>query len=296
MADTINEYDVFICYRRQGGATEARLIQAKLTQFGLRVFLDVDELRPGHYDEALLDCIARTPNFIVILSVGSLARCLDENDWLRQEIAQALKTGRKIIPIMMPGFAFPEPQRMPEEIRSLATHQSISYSHEFFDAMMTKLLQYLRHRPAAAPTSSSAPTDSPAIQPPQFAPTNGATAEQPATTAGQPLAEDFLTIDSTPFLNEKGKIWHEPTYETQAVKSLLDILWAKLRPYLPAHTYGNVWVLRNRETGEVFWDLTTDLPAYHGLGRVAQTLKEAGILPGMTLEIVPLIKERPPTE
>ena len=34
--------------------------------------------------------------------------------------------------------------------------------------------------------------------------------------------------------------------------------------------------------------LTFDLEAYHGLGREALTLREAGIEPGMTLEVVPL--------
>jgi hypothetical protein len=101
-------------------------------------------------------------------------------------------------------------------------------------------------------------------------------------------ADGFLTVDSTPFLGDKGKIWEEHIADSQSVKSLLDILWSKLRPHLPAHTYGYIWVLRDQETGNVYWDLAIDLEAYHGLGREAKSLREARIESGMTLEIVPL--------
>ena len=103
------------------------------------------------------------------------------------------------------------------------------------------------------------------------------------------IGEDsFLIIDSTPFLRDKGKIWEERVNDSQSVKSLLDTLWSKLHPHLPAHTYGGVWILRDQKTGNVYWDLTIDLAAYHGLGREAKSLREARIESGMTLEIVPL--------
>jgi hypothetical protein len=96
-----------------------------------------------------------------------------------------------------------------------------------------------------------------------------------------------LTVDVAPLLHGGG-VWAEPARESQSVKSFLDALWSRLRHRLPAHTYGEAWVLRNKETEEVYWGLMLDLEAYHGLGREALTLKEAGIVPGMTLEVVPL--------
>jgi serine/threonine-protein kinase len=139
-----DEYDVFISYRRQNGATEARVIRAELRQQNLRVFLDVDDLGAGHFDQALLGRIAVTPNFIVVLSPNCLDRCADERDWLRQEIAKAIQTNRKIVPVMLPGFQFPEPQTLPEELRPISAHQSVPYSHEYFDAMIAKIARYLR--------------------------------------------------------------------------------------------------------------------------------------------------------
>jgi hypothetical protein len=146
MPSTNVKYDVFISYRRTGGAAEARLIQTKLMQRGLRAFLDVDDLRAGDFNRALLDRIAEAPNFVVILSSDSLKRCADEGDWLRLELEQAVKTGRNIVPILMPGFQFPKPDTLPESLSSLHTYQSVNYSHDFFTASIDKLVGYLQPR------------------------------------------------------------------------------------------------------------------------------------------------------
>lgn len=139
-----NPYDIFITYRR-ANSPDARSICAGLERHNLRIFLDVDDLGPGHFGERLLQCIARTPNYIVILSPNSLDRCSNEQDWFRQEIAQAIKTKRNIIPILMPGFSFPEQHMLPDDIRDLGLNQSVSYSHEFFDAMIEKVERYIQY-------------------------------------------------------------------------------------------------------------------------------------------------------
>ncbi|MFY9574821.1 MAG: toll/interleukin-1 receptor domain-containing protein [Blastocatellia bacterium] len=139
-----NDYDVFLSYRRELSAEAARLMRAELRSKGFRVFLDVEDLRSGHFDQALLKCIANTPNFLVVLAPHSLAGCSDQNDWFRKEIAWAIKSNRNIIPVFMPGFKFPELAELPDEIRVLRSHQSVTFSHEFFDAMIEKIKQYLK--------------------------------------------------------------------------------------------------------------------------------------------------------
>lgn len=138
-----SDYEAFISYRRESGAAEARLIQEKLRQRNKRAFLDVDDLRPGHFDQELLRRIEEARNFIIILSPNCLARCADERDWLRQEIVHALKTSRNVIPIMLPGFEFPNTRSLPDELQTLATHHCVIYNHEYFDAMVDKIVRYL---------------------------------------------------------------------------------------------------------------------------------------------------------
>jgi hypothetical protein len=139
-----DRYDVFISYRRESGASEARAIRAELRQRNFRVFLDVDDLKSGHFDEALLARIAEAPNFIVILSPNSLDRCADKDDWLRREITQALRTGRNMVPIMLRGFEFSSRQNLPQELQELPTHHSVEYNHTYFNAMIEKIVGYLR--------------------------------------------------------------------------------------------------------------------------------------------------------
>jgi len=136
-------HDVFLSYRREDGAATARAFQARLSADGYNVFLDVDDLKTGKFDDALLRHIEGARNVLLILSVGSLDLCRREDDWLRKEIAHAIARGKNIVPIMMPGFAFPVAATLPEEIREIPLHNCVEYSHTFFDAMMDRVKEFL---------------------------------------------------------------------------------------------------------------------------------------------------------
>ena len=79
-------FDVFVSYRREGGSQVARTVQQAL-KGKCKVFLDVDTLGGGHFDTTLLSMIAVAPNFLLLLTEGSLNRCANDKDWLRREIA-----------------------------------------------------------------------------------------------------------------------------------------------------------------------------------------------------------------
>lgn len=149
--------DVFISYRRGEGAELARLMQLRLREQGIRAFLDVDDLRPGQFDEALLAEIERAPSFLLILTEGALDRCSSDDDWLRQEITHALLTKKTIVPLLTSGFEFPPESDLPPELRPIVVHQGVSYSHEFLDAVVNKIVNYLD-----TPSSS---TEAPARRP-----------------------------------------------------------------------------------------------------------------------------------
>jgi hypothetical protein len=137
----MRNYDVFISYRRGTSAEAARLIRERLNQKEWRAFLDVDDLKKGYFDETLLTFIAEAPNFMIVLSPGSLDRCAQKGDWLCWEVAHALRTGRNIIPISMPSFEFPTD--LPKEIDDLRRREAIEYHHTYFDAMMDRIIRSL---------------------------------------------------------------------------------------------------------------------------------------------------------
>lgn len=121
---TNNKYDIFISYRRVGGAQYARILQLMLTQRGYRVFLDYDELTDGKFGDHIQDAIQDAPIFMLVLSKEALARCKNEGDWVRREIQLAIAEGKHIIPINPDNTFDGVPEDIPEDIKTeVSTHQ-----------------------------------------------------------------------------------------------------------------------------------------------------------------------------
>ena len=71
------KYDIFISYRRKGGYETAKHLYDLFSKDGYRVSFDLDTLRNGDFDQALLKRIDQCSDFILILSKGAFARtCL----------------------------------------------------------------------------------------------------------------------------------------------------------------------------------------------------------------------------
>lgn len=138
--------DIFISYRRDGGDMTAMYIYQALKDRGYDVFYDVEVLRAGKFNEALLEYIRSCKDFIIVLSPGALDRCSDEGDWVRLEIAEAIKENKNIIPVMMNGFSFPE--HLPEDIASVRFHTGLTSSTEYFQESMNRLCEkFLTSKP-----------------------------------------------------------------------------------------------------------------------------------------------------
>lgn len=94
-----SKYDIFISYRRDGGAQYARILQLMLIQRGYKVFLDYDELRDGTFSDRIKAAIKAAPVFMPVLSAGSMGRCVNEDDWVGKEILLAVQEGKHFVPI-----------------------------------------------------------------------------------------------------------------------------------------------------------------------------------------------------
>ena len=138
------KYDIFISYRRDGGDTLAQLIYDRLTARGYKVFLDIESLRSGKFNEKLLNVIEECKDLIVILPPGALERCSNEGDWLYLELSYAMKNRKNIIPVMMKGFEWPE--TFPEGLEGLQTYNGIHDSKDYFDAVIDKIASLLQSR------------------------------------------------------------------------------------------------------------------------------------------------------
>ena len=124
-----NKYDIFISYRRVGGAQYARILQLMLIQRGYKVFLDYDELTDGVFGDHIKAAIKEAPVFMLVLSERSMVRCVNDDDWVRQEILLAIREGKHIIPVNPDNSfdGFPkdtEGKKIPQEIKdNVSSHQ-----------------------------------------------------------------------------------------------------------------------------------------------------------------------------
>ncbi|MBQ8093613.1 MAG: toll/interleukin-1 receptor domain-containing protein, partial [Clostridia bacterium] len=141
--------DVFISYRRDGGDMAAMYFYQALRERGYSVFYDLEILRSGKFNDALLTSIQSCRDFVLILSPHALDRCQEEDDWVRLEIAEALRLKKNIVPIMMKGFAFPDV--LPPEIDDIRYQNGLSSTTEYFVESVNRLCsRYLLSEPKKA--------------------------------------------------------------------------------------------------------------------------------------------------
>ncbi len=143
-------YDIFISYRRDGGFETAKHLNDLLVRDGYTVSFDVDTLREGNFDQALLNRIEQCTDFILIVDKNAFKRTLDplfdeSYDWLRQELAYALRLKKNTIPVMLVGASFPN--NLPDDISEVARKNGPTYATEYFDAFYNKLKRFLHSRP-----------------------------------------------------------------------------------------------------------------------------------------------------
>lgn len=67
-------YDVFISYRRQGGAEKAEFVKGELIKRGFResrMFMDTRSLSSGNYMESILKALDASRNLVVVITKDS---------------------------------------------------------------------------------------------------------------------------------------------------------------------------------------------------------------------------------
>lgn len=135
-------YQIFVSYRRDGGEALACLISERLKQCGFETFYDVESLRSGKFNEEIFRVIDVCTDVIVVLPQNGLDRCQNAEDWVRKEIAYAIKSNKNIIPIMMRNFEFPD--ELPDDINDIRNFNGISANMEYFDAAFAKLVSMIK--------------------------------------------------------------------------------------------------------------------------------------------------------
>lgn len=128
---------VFLSYQRRSSSVHARYLNDKMQEWRIDVFLDVEDITQGRFDEIIEREIAKRDYFIVILTPTTL-----QSEWVVREIEAAIRHRKQIISVLMDGFDFNQP--LPPSITTLKFYHGIQYIHEYAESFFEKLKQALR--------------------------------------------------------------------------------------------------------------------------------------------------------
>ncbi len=123
---TADELDVFICFRDPSDRATALAIAEGLRPLGFFVS-DTSSEHDSPGDPARLRAIDDAPDFVVVLSAETLPHLADPDDGVRAEVAYALRRGRIVVPVCLPGVSVPKADALPDDIRALASQPVVRF-------------------------------------------------------------------------------------------------------------------------------------------------------------------------
>src|SRR5580765_3454164 len=133
---------IFINYRRDDAAGFARSLYEHLDQEFKRgqVFMDVEQLRePGmDFVKEIERSLSRCGVMLVLIGKGWLEsvdaagrRRIDlDDDFVRLEIATALKRDVRVMPVLLNGAPMPPAEALPADLQLLGRRQAIAITHD----------------------------------------------------------------------------------------------------------------------------------------------------------------------
>ncbi|MDP3736542.1 MAG: SUMF1/EgtB/PvdO family nonheme iron enzyme [Hyphomonadaceae bacterium] len=172
---------IFISYRREDSQYQADRLHAALKPHvgnpKRDIFIDVDNIPVGvdfveHLDRQVAQCDVLLavigPNWLNVQNPKTGKRRLDDpEDFVRIEIASALKRGIPVAPVLLDGAPIPSKEDLPEDLKALARRHGVEVRRASFDDDAERLIRGLglkeivqEARPAAAPSQSSPPAGS----------------------------------------------------------------------------------------------------------------------------------------
>lgn len=161
---------IFISYRRDDSASYAGRVHDRLMhEFGRDfLFMDVDAIPLGaNFTQVLDEEVSKCDVLLAIIGprwvdakddTGQL-RLDNPQDFVKIEIATALKRRVTVIPILLDGTRMPKASELPVDLRDLAHFNALDVRHASFHSDMEKLIRALRRSGVQMQRPVSAPAD-----------------------------------------------------------------------------------------------------------------------------------------
>ena len=145
---------VFISYRREDTAPYAgRLCDRLGALFGPEnVFIDVQDIHPGQdFTQAIEGTLAKCHALLAVIGPHWLEilrqRQQASEDFVQDEIAEALRRNLTVIPVLVDGAKMPESAELPVALQALSRHQAVEIRDNRFDDDFGQLASVLKAVP-----------------------------------------------------------------------------------------------------------------------------------------------------
>jgi hypothetical protein len=148
---------VFISYRREDSAGHVGRLNEHLARaFGAKnVFFDVDDITPGaDFAQTIRKAISKSDVVLAVIGKDWLAstdeqgdRRLDkDNDYVRFELATALASKVRVVPVFVRDAKIPSAHELPPDLSELATHHGLELRDERWSADVEDLVKSIGGR------------------------------------------------------------------------------------------------------------------------------------------------------
>ena len=145
---------VFLSYRRSDtGGRAGRLYDGLTTRLGERnVFQDAGSIMPGVDFERAVEAALGASDATLVVIGRDWASSLDEHgqrrlerpdDFVRREVATALRNESPVVPVLVDGAQLPPPESLPDDLAALSVRQAVTLGdatwHEDVDGLVRRL-------------------------------------------------------------------------------------------------------------------------------------------------------------
>ncbi len=144
------KFNIFISYRRKDSSGYSLALNERLNQaFGdENVFMDLDDIPHGSdFVEHIEKVLSKAHVMLVMISENWInasndkgRRLDDPNDFVRLEVATALKRSIRVIPVLLKNAKMPSEEELPDVLKKLSRRNAIKIHDDQFEASIEKLI------------------------------------------------------------------------------------------------------------------------------------------------------------
>ena len=167
------EYYIFISYRRSDTVGHTGRLYDRLNHHfdgQAKVFMDLDTLAPGEDAVTSIETAVGSCNALIVMigdqwvsvkSADGNLRLHQPEDYVRNEVAVALKRNILVIPVLVEGAPMPQTKDLPPDLAKLVRLNALEISDGRWEHDTRRLVERLEQELGVRKSATASQTDSP---------------------------------------------------------------------------------------------------------------------------------------